>query len=119
MLAGAAHRHVELAGDVVGGGLAPAAERVDDRAAALGQSRRNALIVHAASTSGPLSPVRRFLDQPGLRICAWLMRLAPPGAAGCCRRTRATDNHSRGPPRTPAPARAGPRSPRASAGAWP
>src|SRR5207245_9597574 len=38
-----------------------------------------AAVAHAASTSGPPSPVRGDRHQPGRRICAWLlMRLRPP-----------------------------------------
>ena len=90
VLARAAHRHVELARDVVGRRLPAPAQRVEHRAPAFGQRRaRPRLVGH---------------------------RCVVPGGAGGCRRTRATGNHPRAPRCRPARARAGPRSPRASAG---
>ena len=46
VLARAAHRHVELARDVVGGRLPAPAQRVEHRAPALGQRGRNPFVGH-------------------------------------------------------------------------
>jgi len=52
VLTRAADRHVELARDVVGRGLPAPAQRVHDRAPALGENRGNAVVGHENQSSG-------------------------------------------------------------------